>query len=212
MTGTYTDDMLGVSSSKKEMEQAKKEIEEKYQIEETDMVQFVLGMCLVHDGETGTATLSMPAYWNRFFVRYNLHKLKPKVTPYSPGLKLSKDMSLQNNKEHHYMKDKPFRKLLGGLQFGQGACRLDIVFEVNNLSRFVHDPGPAHWQALLHVCWYLVGTKYRGITYQRRDGGLNPKTYCDANHMACTDTCCSVTGVVTILAGGPVFCQRDKMW
>ncbi|GAW08486.1 retrovirus-related pol polyprotein from transposon tnt 1-94 [Lentinula edodes] len=49
MTGTYTDDTLGGSSSNEEMEKAKREIGSRYRIKETDSVQFALGMKLTHD-------------------------------------------------------------------------------------------------------------------------------------------------------------------
>jgi hypothetical protein len=210
MTGTYTDDTLGGSSSKEEMDRAKAEIGSRYRIKETDTVQFALGMRLVHDRESGTATLSMPAYWDQLFARFGLQDLKPKATPYPPGLKLTKDQSPKTDADRHYMKDKPYGELLGGIQFGQGACRPDFAFETNDLAQFSQDPGPDHWNALLHLCRYIIGTKQCGVVFKKSGTGLTPKTYCDANHAACTDTRRSVTGVITMLAGGPVFWMSKR--
>lgn len=210
MTGTYMDDTLGGSSSKDEMARAKEEIGNRYQIKETDTVQFALGMRLVHDRDSGTATLLMPAYWDQLFAWFGLQDLKPKATPYPPGLKLTRDMSPKSDADRFFMEDKPFTELLGGIQFGQGACRPDFAFETNDLAQFTQDPGPAHWGALIHLCRYITGTKTKGIVFKRSESGLHPKTYCDANHAACTDTRRSVTGVLTMLAGGPVFWMSKR--
>ncbi|KAF5390763.1 hypothetical protein D9757_004414 [Collybiopsis confluens] len=51
MTGTYTDDTLGGSSSVQERDRAKGEIGEAYRVKETDSVEFALGMRLIHNRE-----------------------------------------------------------------------------------------------------------------------------------------------------------------
>ncbi|THU77715.1 hypothetical protein K435DRAFT_637985, partial [Dendrothele bispora CBS 962.96] len=69
ITGTYTDDTLGGSSSREEETRVKKEIGDVYRVKETDSVQFALGMRLVHDRDKGTASLSMRAYFERLFTK-----------------------------------------------------------------------------------------------------------------------------------------------
>ena len=90
-TGTYTDDTLGGSSSIEELERSKREIGERYRIKETDSVKFALGMKLTHDRERGTATLSMPAYWDNLLAKYGFDAAKPKSTPLPPGTSLHID-------------------------------------------------------------------------------------------------------------------------
>jgi hypothetical protein len=103
------------------------------------------------------------------------------------------------------MHDKLYAELLSGIQFGQGACHPDLAFASNLLSHFLHNPGQAHWNALVHLCQYIIGTKEYGLTFQCSNDGLTPVTYCDANHAACIDTHHSTSGIVTMLAGAPVF-------
>jgi hypothetical protein len=152
----------------------------------------------------------MPAYWDQLLTKFGLQDLKPKPTPYPPGLVLSKEQSPKMEEDWHFMRDKPYRELLGGIQFGQGACRPDMAYETNDLSQFCQDPGVAHWHALIHLCRYIVGTKHLGIVFRRLKEGLKPMTYGDTNHAACIDTRRSVSGVLTMLAGGPVFWMSKR--
>jgi hypothetical protein len=45
------------------------------------------------------------------------------------------------------------------------ATRLDIVFAVSKLSRFVSNPGDDHWHALERIMRYLKGTTSYGNHY-----------------------------------------------
>jgi hypothetical protein len=45
--------------------------------------------------------------------------------------------------------------------------RLDCCFAVNQLARFMSNPGPSHVAAARRVLRYLAGTRSLGITYRR---------------------------------------------
>jgi hypothetical protein len=58
---------------------------------------------------------------------------------------------------------------------------------------------------------YFIGTKHYGIAYSRGESGtLDPVTYSHADYAACTDTRRSVTGVVTLMAGGLTFWMSKR--
>jgi hypothetical protein len=143
-TGTYTDDTLGGSSLVGEMEKAKKDIGNAFRIKETDNVEFALGMRLTHDREKGTAMLSMEAYWDRLLSKYHFDDLKPKSTPFPASVSLSVDQSPKTDDDTYFMQDKKYAEILGGIQFGQAACRPDITYATNVLSRFIQNPGRPH--------------------------------------------------------------------
>lgn len=103
------------------------------------------------------------------------------------------------------MQDKPYVEIIGALQFTQAACQPDIAYACNVLSHFSCDPGQGHWNALIHMLQYIVGMKNLGIIYSAGVGGEAPVTYTDANYASCIDTCHSMTGILTMLAGGPTF-------
>jgi hypothetical protein len=123
MTGTYTDDTFGGSSSAGEMEKAKAEIGDVFRIKETDNIQFALGMRLTHDREKGIATLSIEAYWDRLLNKHNLQDLKPKSTPFPSGIQLFVAQAPHTDDDIHFMKDKRVRDSFGVLSLGFGGVR-----------------------------------------------------------------------------------------
>ena len=103
------------------------------------------------------------------------------------------------------MKDKPYTEALGCLMWAQVATRPNLSFAVNVLSRYQANPGPAHWNVILHTFAYVKGTlNYRITYYQGSANKLKPVSYVDADYGGNPDTCCSTSGYVFMMAGGPV--------
>ena len=46
------------------------------------------------------------------------------------------------------------------------ATRPDIAFSVSVLSRFLENPGEAHWEAVKRIFRYLAGTRNHALTYR----------------------------------------------
>ena len=70
-------------------------------------------------------------------------------------------------------------------------------------ARFQNNPGPRHWEALVHVAQYIRGTLGYKLTYQR-GGELAPVGYVDADWGGCRVTRRSTSGHVFFMAGAPV--------
>jgi hypothetical protein len=70
------------------------------------------------------------------------------------------------------------------------ATRPDLAYALQQLSQFLHNPGPAHWRAAKRVLRYLKGTQSLGITFGGRDSTSNPfiSAYVDASYAMCLDT------------------------
>jgi hypothetical protein len=52
----------------------------------------------------------------------------------------------------------PYASLVGSLIFAMVCTRPDIAYSVGVLSRFMANPGKAHWEAAKWVLRYLRGT------------------------------------------------------
>ncbi len=63
------------------------------------------------------------------------------------------------------MKKVPYREAIGSLMYASVATRPDIGFAVSTLSRFLDNPGSAHWEAVKRVFRYLSGTRDYELTY-----------------------------------------------
>jgi hypothetical protein len=60
-----------------------------------------------------------------------------------------------------------YRSLVGCLLYASVLSRTDITYDVAQLSRFVSNPGPNHWNQAIRVLTYLRDTADVGITYTR---------------------------------------------
>jgi predicted pyridoxine 5'-phosphate oxidase superfamily flavin-nucleotide-binding protein len=66
----------------------------------------------------------------------------------SPGCKLSMNDSPKTAQEFNEMKNKPYREAIGAAQYASVGTRPDITFVVSQLSRYLENPGLAHWNAV----------------------------------------------------------------
>ena len=58
------------------------------------------------------------------------------------------------------MKSVPYALAVGSLMYAMVATRPDIAHAVGIVSRFMHNPGRAHWNAVKHIFGYLVGIAF----------------------------------------------------
>ncbi|XP_059076553.1 secreted RxLR effector protein 161-like [Cryptomeria japonica] len=85
---------------------------------------------------------------------------KSAPTPIVIGLKLSKNDKGANVNPTLY------KKLAGSLMY-LTATRLDIMFGVSLISRFMESPKVIHWNARKRILKYVSGTKNYGIFYSK---------------------------------------------
>ena len=83
---------------------------------------------------------------------------RPVSIPMSPGTHLNASMSPQTPADVEEMKDKPYMRVVGKLNWPALATRPDISYTVSQLARFNSNPGPQHWQAVKRLFRYIQGT------------------------------------------------------
>lgn len=207
---TYTDDVVGGSSTVGEKEKAVQELEDAYEVKRVEdgegKGRFILGMSMSRDDNTGAISLSQRPYFERLLKKHNMWDCNPKSTPLPLGIDLSSEDCAVTEEQKRFMADKPYREVLGSVMWAQVATRPDLSFAVNLLARFQINPGPAHWKALMHVLAYIKGTLDYKITYHRgTTNGLKPYGYVDADYAGdLLDTGRSTGAYVFLMAGGPV--------
>lgn len=91
------------------------------------------------------------------------------------------------------------------------TTRPDICYAAGYLSRFMHVPNTAIWNAPEHVLWYLKGTKIYGLSYRRSKVNETAEIveYSDVHWGQERPTRKSNSGYVFMCAGGAV-CWRSK--
>ncbi|GLB39961.1 putative reverse transcriptase (RNA-dependent DNA polymerase) [Lyophyllum shimeji] len=201
---TYTDDVTGLSTTLELAECAIRELGENYELKDLGAVRFILGIHVERDRDRGILTMSQFEYLKRVLERHGMWDCAPKYTPLPPGIVLSKSQAPTTADDRYFMRDKPYREVLGSIMYAQIATRPDLSYAVASLSRFSTNPGKPHWQALMHVLQYIKAT----LHYKLRYGGtghtsFTPQGYVDSDYAACIDTRRSISGHVFLQAGGP---------
>ncbi|MBW0461124.1 hypothetical protein O181_000839 [Austropuccinia psidii MF-1] len=102
---------------------------------------------------------------------------------------------------------KKFQKAIGGLNYLAQHTRPDIIFTVNQLSRFSTKPNEAHWTALKHLLRYLKGSLNINLEYTKStmSNHFSQLTgWADADYANARDSRRSVSGNVILLFNNPI--------
>ena len=101
------------------------------------------------------------------------------------------------------MKSIPYAPGVGSLMYAMVATRPNISLAVGFVSRFMHNPGRSHWNAVKHVFRYLASTKDHGILF-----GPNKTSsvvgYTDSDFAGCLDSRRSTTGYCSKFDNGAI--------
>ena len=101
------------------------------------------------------------------------------------------------------MKSVPYALAVGSLMYTMFATWPDNTHVIGVVSKFMHNPGRSHWNAVKHVFRYLVGTKDHGILF-----GPNKKIglvgYTDSDFVGCVDSRKSTTGYCFKFGNGAI--------
>ena len=118
----------------------------KYKMKDLGDVNWILGMKLTRDRGTRTLTLDQSQYLQKVLERFNMQDCKPALTP-DTSVKLSKANCPTTDAERLEMKDVPYESIVGSLLYASLGTRPDIAHAVNEISKFMKDPGQVHWIA-----------------------------------------------------------------
>ena len=176
----YVDDGMMSSNSPALLDWAVLELSKHVKLRDLGASSFLLGMLIERDCPARMLAISQRQYILDMLVRYNMDKCDVVRTPMNPSLRLSKAQGPQTAEEIEAMRSVPYAEAVGSLLYLARGTRPDIAYSVAFLSRFVANPGRAHWQAVKHLFRYLQGTKDLRLVYRggsvRRPGPV-PRVY-----------------------------------
>ena len=101
------------------------------------------------------------------------------------------------------MKSVPYALAVGSLMYTMVVTRPDIAHAVGVVSRFMHNSGRSHWNAVKHVFRYLAGTKDHGILFDP-NLTLGVVGYTDSVFAGCVDSRKSTTGYCFKFGNGAI--------
>ena len=119
--------------------------------------------------------------------KHGMHGCKAASSPLVDKVELCKDqMPEDGSDEQQQMTALDYRGLVGSIAYLSLSTRPDLAFAAHQFSRFLSNPGMAHWQAAKHVLRYLRGTTDVGIKFSNCED-VSLIGYTDSDYASCRD-------------------------
>lgn len=109
--------------------------------------------------------LSQKGYIEWVIARFGLQGAKSVVTPLAPHFKISGKQSPTTVEEKVGMDRVSYASAVGSLMYVMVCTRPDSSQAVSVVSRFMANPGKAHWEAVKWIVRYLKGTEDTGLCF-----------------------------------------------
>lgn len=207
----YVDDMLIFGNNEKLMHEQETAIATRFRMRllgsSSDTTQFaILGISIRYDLQNQKVELDQRQYIRDMARRYGLNPAKPANSPLSSGFKPTKDDCPSTDAEKAKMENKPYRSLIGSLQYAAQCTRPDICFPVGAMGKFSANPGIRHYNESIRILRFLITTQDLVITYHGSStipATISFTTDSDAD-WAGSDERKSTSGYIVTMAGGPV--------
>ena len=138
--------------------------------------------------------------------RFGMADCNPLSTPLSLGTVLTQQTPEQTEKDKEFMADKPYREVVGALNYLSTMTRPDISYTVGLLARSAVNPGKQHWGVVQHLLRYLKGSLDLKLTFTL-SSSPSPSlftTYSDASHMDDRDEGYSTGSYLVTVGGGAI--------
>ena len=147
----HVDDCTIAAYPRELVDEVKKKLGTRVEVTDLGELHWLLGIEVSRDRDVRTLRLSQHAYIEDILRRFNFGDLKPISTPMDPQLVLSTSQSPTTPEQSAIMQNIPFREAIGSLMYASLGTRPDITFAVARLSKFLQNPGLAHWEAAKRV-------------------------------------------------------------
>jgi len=145
----YIDDMLIASKSRSTIDKLKKGLSFEFEMKDLGEAKKVLGMEIERDRRSNNVSLTQKEYLKKVLQTFNINEdAKSISTPMAPHFKLKATMSPTTVKERDYMTRVQYASAVGSLMYVMVCTRPDLSQAVSMISRYMHDPGRGHWEAV----------------------------------------------------------------
>nr|GEV88633.1 retrotransposon protein, putative, Ty1-copia subclass [Tanacetum cinerariifolium] len=196
----YVDEMLIACKSMDEIGSTKSLLKREFDVKDLEEAKKILGMEIVRDRSRKIRRVSQSGYISKILDYFRIDNKKSVQMPLGGHFKLSlKDCSIRDC-DVERMSKVPYANAVGSLMYLMVCTRLDIVYAVSIVSRYLANPGKNHWEAVKWILKYLRGTANVGLIYGTNRG----------NHKNVTGMCCKLEGNATTRGGS--FNYRGRVY
>ncbi|MBW0538155.1 hypothetical protein O181_077870, partial [Austropuccinia psidii MF-1] len=137
--------------------------------------------------------------------QFNMEDSNPVKTPCNGNILNELDSDTTNEPVEVTL----FQQAIGTINYIAHHTQPDILFSINQLSRYSIRPGHCHWSALKHLLCYLKGTRNKCLIYNRTSSKDPLAGWADADYANMKDDRKSISGFIVLAFGNPV-CWLSK--
>ena len=166
IVSVYVDDLLVASKFMDDIQWLISEFNKHFKTNAVPINKIVGFQCKYNSSE-GIMTLDKNDYSFSIVKQYSalLTPIPFRNSPLDKNLKFSRADCPTTQEDKEYMRQFPFRNIIGALNYLAVSARPDISFSVNYLARFMDNPAYPHWLQLLNVLAYIRDHPLSSITY-----------------------------------------------
>ena len=203
----HIDNCILTGSSAKLIAEYKSKLNQCYALTDLGPVHWLLGIKITCNHLAWTISLAQRSYIDSILKCFSLTDAKAYAMPIVPGAVYSRGDSPANQAKDAHMKTVPYREAIGSLMYASITTWPDISFAVGMLSRFLDNPGRAHWESMKRIFRYLSGTRNFELTYGVEHHNL--VGYTDADR-AVQEHRHAISGTVFLMDGGAISWSSQK--
>ena len=134
-------------------------------------VDIFAGVKVKYNFDAGSIHISQPHILERAAERFFgsaqaiQHASAPAI--FNPKIPYGSNFELATDAEKPKMKEKPYLALLATLMYAVFYTFPSAAIQTAHLCKYMHNPSPICWDALVHLCRYMYHHRHLGITYRR---------------------------------------------
>ncbi|SOV05153.1 uncharacterized protein UDID_17849 [Ustilago sp. UG-2017a] len=193
----YVDDTLVIAPQLETVLKVKKQIGQRWKMEDSGEVSHFLGIKISRDRVMRTMTIGQSGYIDQVLAKHLDKRTKPTMVPMQSIPEGTLVASAAQQKEYPV--------IVGKLLWIANSTRPDLSLTVGVLARHMREPSQEHYQAAQRVLRYLESTKEVGLVYRASESQEPLVAHSDANWASdATIQRRSTSGSVALVYGNPV--------
>ncbi|XP_023751168.1 uncharacterized mitochondrial protein AtMg00810-like [Lactuca sativa] len=197
----YVDDIILTGSDSSIIRHFIAKLHTEFAIKDLGQQSYFLGLEVSYMEDDKGLFLTQAKYAHDILDRAKMLDAKPVSTPLSTN-----DYLVSHGSP--YSDPTLYLSLVGALRY-LTITRPDLSYAVNQVSRFLHAPTIAHYQAVKRILRYVKGTLNYGLHFTTPSAS-SLIGYSDADWARCIETCRSTYGYSIFLGGNLVSWSAKK--
>jgi len=198
----YVDDMHIASKNRSTIDKLKKDVSSEFEMKDLGEAKKVLGMEIARNRRSGKVSLTQKGYLPKVLQMFNINgDTKSVSTPLALHFKLKATMSPTTVEEREYMTREMYTSVVGSLMYAMVCTKPDLSQVISMISRYMHDPGKGHWEAIKWALRYINGIIDVGLVFEKDSTGKHECIgYVDSDYVGDLDKRRPTTGYVFTLS------------